>query len=79
MRRSGLSLKEAHAHVRDLTIRTTIGRTLSTHYNLAEPLSDRLEQLLKRLEHADEFSAAVSQRPVAAPSQRGSCAPAMIE
>jgi hypothetical protein len=53
MRRNGVSLKEVHVHVRDLAIRTAIGQTLSTHYNLAEPLSDHLEQLLKRLEHAD--------------------------
>ena len=51
MRRNGVSLKEVH--VRDLAIRTAIGQTLSTHYNLAEPLSDHLEQLLKRLERAD--------------------------
>ena len=53
MRRNGVSLKEVHVRIRDLAIRTAIGRTLSTHYNLAEPLSDHLEQLLKRLEHAD--------------------------
>ena len=55
MRRNGLSLKEVQVHVRDLAIRTAIGQTLSTHYNLAEPLSDHLKQLLKRLEHADQF------------------------
>jgi hypothetical protein len=56
-RKIGVSLKEANARARDCAIRAAIGKALSAQYNLAEPLSDRLEQLLKRLDHAHEFNA----------------------
>ena len=50
----GASSKEAHA--RDRIIRAAIGRMLSAQYDLAEPLPDRLESLLKRIEKADQIS-----------------------
>jgi hypothetical protein len=53
----GVSLKEANARARDSAIRTAIGKALSAQYNLAEPLSDRVGQVLKCLEHTDEFNA----------------------
>ena len=53
-RKPGLSPKEAHA--RDGVVRTAIGRMLAAQYDLAEPLSERLENLLKRFENTDEGS-----------------------
>jgi hypothetical protein len=54
-RKTGALSKENHA--RDRVIRAAIGRMLSTHYDLTEPLSDRLAHLLKRLENSDETAA----------------------
>jgi hypothetical protein len=56
-RKIGVSLKEANARARDSATRTAIGKALSAQYDLAEPLSDRIGQLLKCLEHAGEFNA----------------------
>jgi hypothetical protein len=56
-RKIGVSLKEANARARDSAIRTAIGKALSAQYNLAEPFSDRVGQLMKCLEHADESNA----------------------
>jgi len=50
-RQQAASSKEAHA--RDCIIRAAIGRMLSAQFDLAEPLPDRLESLLKRIENAD--------------------------
>ena len=54
-RKSALSANEAHA--RDRVIRTAIGRMLAAQYDLAEPLCERLENLLKRFEGSDEIRA----------------------
>jgi hypothetical protein len=59
-RKPGVSAKEAHA--RDCVIRTAIGRMLAAQYDLAEPLSERLENLLKRFEKTDQMSAFEIQR-----------------
>jgi hypothetical protein len=61
-RKIGVSLKEANARARDCAIRAAIGKTLSAQYNLAEPLPDRLEQLLKRLDGGPKFNAIEIQR-----------------
>jgi hypothetical protein len=53
-RRPGVSPKDVNA--RDCIIQTAIGRMLSAQYDLAEPLTDRLENLLKRIENTDEIS-----------------------
>jgi hypothetical protein len=53
-RQQGASSKEARA--RDCIIRAAIGRMLSAQYDLAEPVPDRLESLLKRIENADQIS-----------------------
>jgi hypothetical protein len=42
---------------RDRAIQTAIGRVLQTQYDLAAPLPERLETLLKRLEDANESHA----------------------
>ena len=47
-RKPYLSPKEANA--RGDVVRTAIGRMIAAQWDLAEPLSDRLDQLLKRLE-----------------------------
>ena len=54
-RKSGSSQREIDA--RDCVIRTAIGRMLSAQYDLTEPLSDRLEQLLKRVENLEDIGA----------------------
>ena len=59
-RKPGLSPKEAHA--RDGVVRTAIGRMLAAQYDLAEPLSERLENLLKRFENTDEGSVVDTRR-----------------
>jgi hypothetical protein len=48
MRSKSVSSKEVRA--RDCVVRTAIGRMLSAQYDLAEPLPDRLQNLVKRLE-----------------------------
>lgn len=53
-RRPGASPREVHA--RDCIIQAAIGRMLSAQYDLAEPLTDRLENLLQRIENSDEIS-----------------------
>jgi hypothetical protein len=58
--KSGLPPKEARA--RDRVVQMAIGRMLSAQYDLAAPLSERLENLLKRLENTDEIPA-VNQKP----------------
>jgi hypothetical protein len=55
-RRIGVLAKEFHT--RDCAIQTAIGRMLAAQHDLAEPLSDRLKHLLKRLENSDKRSAA---------------------
>jgi hypothetical protein len=57
-RKSGSSANEA----RDCVIRTAIGRMLAAQYDLAEPLSERIENLLKRFEDADEIGTVEIQR-----------------
>jgi hypothetical protein len=52
-RKSSLSANEAHA--RDCVIRTAIGKMLAAQYDLAEPLSERLANLLRRFEATDEI------------------------
>jgi hypothetical protein len=59
-RQSGVSPKEVYA--RNCIIRTAIGRMLSAQYDLAEPLTDRLENLLRRIENADEIGSGDIQR-----------------
>jgi hypothetical protein len=59
-RKPGVSANEAHA--RDCVIRTAIGRVLAAQYDLEEPLSERLENLLKRCEGADEIGVVEIQR-----------------
>jgi hypothetical protein len=54
-RKAGSSQRELHA--RDCVIRTAIGRMLCAQYDVTEPLSDRLEQLVKRLESQDQVDA----------------------
>jgi hypothetical protein len=54
-RRSGALLKAVYA--RDCIIQAAIGRMLSAQYDLAEPLPNRLEILLKRIEDTDEIGA----------------------
>jgi len=54
-RKSGSSQRDVHA--RDCVIRTAIGRMLLAQYEVTEPLSDRLEQLVKRLENSDQVDA----------------------
>jgi hypothetical protein len=54
-RKSGSSQREIQA--RDCVIMTAIGRMLSAQYDLAEPLSDRLGHLLKRIENREEVAA----------------------
>jgi hypothetical protein len=54
-RRPGASQKAVRA--RDCMIQAAIGRMLSAQYDLAEPLPDRLEILLKRIENTDEIGA----------------------
>ena len=49
-RKSALSANEANA--RDRAIGTAIGRMLAAQYDLAEPLSDRLANLLIRFKPA---------------------------
>jgi hypothetical protein len=53
-RRPGASQKAIYA--RDCMIQAAIGRMLSARYDLAEPLTDRLENLLRRIESSDEIS-----------------------
>jgi hypothetical protein len=60
-RSSGSSPSETRA--RDGAIRTAIGRMLAAQYDLAEPLSERLESLLRRFENIDEIRAVDIQRP----------------
>src|SRR5260370_24995531 len=54
-RKPGPSPKEVHA--RNWVVRTAIGRMLAAQYDLAAPLCEYLENLLKRFENTDEFSA----------------------
>ena len=60
-RKPGLTRNEAlsrkQAEVRDCGIRTAIGRMLGAQFDLAQPLSDRLEDLLRRLDGGDEMNA----------------------
>jgi hypothetical protein len=44
---------------RDRAIQTAIGRVLQAQYDCTAPLPERLENLLKRLENADESIAGV--------------------
>jgi hypothetical protein len=53
-RRPGASQKAVHA--RYCMIQAAIGRMLSAQYDLKEPLTDHLENLLRRIENADEIS-----------------------
>jgi hypothetical protein len=53
--------KPNEVHARDCVIRAAIGRMLAAQYDLAEPPSERLENLLKRFE-TDEISAVEIQR-----------------
>jgi hypothetical protein len=46
-RKPQLSLKEARA--RNRVVRTAIGRILAAQYDLAEPLTERLENLLTKI------------------------------
>jgi hypothetical protein len=50
--------KQRGAHARDCLIRTAIGRMLAAQYDLSEPLSERLETLLRRFENTDDIGAA---------------------
>jgi len=59
-RKLGVLPQEAHA--RDCAIRAAIGRMLAAQYDLAEPLTDRLANLLNRLEITHEISAVGIQR-----------------
>jgi hypothetical protein len=52
-RKSGSSQRELYA--RDCVIRAALGRMLAAQYDVTEPLSDRLEQLMKRLENQDQM------------------------
>jgi hypothetical protein len=52
-RKSALSANGANA--RDRVIRAAIGKMLAQQYDLAEPLSDRLANLLRRFEAGDEI------------------------
>jgi hypothetical protein len=52
-RKSGSSPRELRA--RDCVIRTAIGRMLLAQYEVTEPPSDRLAQLVKRLENSDQL------------------------
>jgi hypothetical protein len=60
-RRPGASHKAVRA--RDCIIQAAIGRMLSAQYDLAEPLTDRLENLLRRIESPDEISSGEAPRP----------------
>ena len=65
--KSRVSPTEAHA--RDRAVRAAIGRMLCAQYELAEPLPERLRELLKQLEDADERAAVATSahyRPRAA-------------
>ena len=53
-RKPGQSPKEVHA--RNWVVRTAIGRMLAAQYDLAAPLSERLENLLKRFENTEQAS-----------------------
>jgi hypothetical protein len=44
------SVLSTEVRARDCAVRTAIGRILSAQYDLAEPLPDRLQTLLRRLE-----------------------------
>jgi hypothetical protein len=59
-RKSGTSRREFRA--RDSVIRTAIGRMLSAQYEVTEPLSDRLAQLVKRLENSDQVDTIETRR-----------------
>jgi hypothetical protein len=61
-RKAGQSAREGSA--RNCVLRAAIGRMLAAQYDLAQPLPERLENLLARIENADEISAVeIPHRP----------------